>query len=237
MDHNSIFARPSVMALLQRASTVPEGHRLDDASTAMVENTGSAYAMQDISLRAAAAVQEWAETKESDLGEGEGMGDRLLAMLVGIADEDQDGELDEDEQAVAEVAMNEAWAYMESLGAAEADLESLFNSEVAAESNTAAGRLAEFLADALPSDEDASLDELDAFAFGADQSGIFDAVYKKKLVVRGAKKVRVMKRVSGVVRLSGPQKVALRKARNKSHSAKATMRRAKSMRVREAANL
>ena len=41
------------------------------------------------------------------------------------------------------------------------------------------------------------------------------------------------KRISGHVRLSAKQKVAIRKARLKSHSAKAVMRRLKSVRLRK----
>ena len=53
-----------------------------------------------------------------------------------------------------------------------------------------------------------------------------------KMAVRNGKKMRIRKRISGTVRLSAKQKLAIRKARMKSHSAGAMMRRMKSMRMR-----
>ena len=52
-------------------------------------------------------------------------------------------------------------------------------------------------------------------------------------MVRNGKKVRINKRVSGTVRLSAKQKVAIKKARLKSHNARAMLKRAKSMRKRK----
>ena len=61
----------------------------------------------DISMRAVGTVQQWCET--DDLEDGEGLGDRLLAMLVGIADENKDCELDDDEQAIVGMAGEAAY--------------------------------------------------------------------------------------------------------------------------------
>ena len=96
----------------------------------------------------------------------------------------------------------------------------------------------ELLASALPEGEDAAVEDIDAFVFGdgADEAAL-DAVYKMKVAVRGGKKIRIRKRVSGTVRLSAPQKLAIRKAQRKAHSAAATMRRARSNRVRAKAGL
>jgi hypothetical protein len=58
-----------------------------------------------------------------------------------------------------------------------------------------------------------------------------------KMAIRNGKKMRIRKRVSGTVRLSAAQKVGLRKARMKSHSATARMRRAKSMKIRRKSGL
>ena len=71
------------------------------------------------------------------------------------------------------------------------------------------------------------------FGEDEDEGAALDAVYKKKLVVRNGKKVRINKRVSGTVRLSAKQKVAIKKARLKSHNARAMLKRAKSMRKRK----
>lgn len=73
-------------------------------------------------------------------------------------------------------------------------------------------------------------------AFKTDPATL-DAVYKKKIVIRRGKKVRINKRVSGTVRLTAKQKVAVRKMLRKTHSAVAQMRRAKSMRVRQCSGL
>ena len=80
--------------------------------------------------------------------------------------------------------------------------------------------------------------DIDNFAFALnDSDAMFDAVYKKKFVVRGGRKTRVNKRISGKVRLSSGQKMAIRKARMKSHTAAAQLHRMKSMRVRRRSGL
>jgi hypothetical protein len=210
----------------------------------MVAGDAMAYAVQSVSMAAAATVQAWCES--DDITDGEGAADRLMAMLVGIADENKDGELTEDEQLLVDVAANEAWSYMTSKGVAESDLDALFNSDDPAVANEAGARVMEFLCDTLPDGEDASADELDDFAFGSEaQEGIFDAagrpmldaVYKKRFAVRGGKKMMVRKRISGTVRLSAKQKMSIRKAGMKSRGSKAMAKRMKSLRVRKAMNL
>jgi len=69
------------------------------------------------------------------------------------------------------------------------------------------------------------------------EAKVFDATYKKKIVVRRGKKVRINKRVSGTVRLNAKQKMAVKKMLRKSHSAVAQMRRAKSVKIRKRAGL
>jgi hypothetical protein len=66
------------------------------------------YTIADISMSAVSAVQQWAET--DDLDDGESYADRLMALVVGIADANKDGDITEDEQGVLEVALNAAWA-------------------------------------------------------------------------------------------------------------------------------
>lgn len=210
--------------------------RLDGVDENLVTDSASDFASRDLSLRAAGTVQTWVET--DDLDEGEGAADRLLSMLVAISDADDDAELSEDEQAMVSAAAEEAWAYMEAKGVSEADLDTLFNSEDAAAANAAGQRVIEFLAEALPDGDEAAADELDDFAFGsADQASVFDAVYKKKFVVKHGRKMRVNRRISGTVRRTAKQKVAIRKASRKSHGARAMMKRAKSLRVRKSLGL
>lgn len=195
---------------------------LDSADEAMSD--AEKYAATNIALNAVGAVQEWAET--DNLDEGEGYGDRLMAMLVGVADADKNGELTDDEVGVFTAAAESAWDYLSSKGVSDADIEVLLNEF----DNEVADRVRELLVERLPDGEDAAGEEMDAFAFGDGKA--MDAVYKKVMAVRKGKKVRINKRISGTVRLSAKQKLSIRKAVRKAHSAVAQMRRAKSMRVR-----
>ena len=58
-------------------------------------------------MDAVSAIQQWVE--DSDLDDGEGSADRLLALMIGIADSNKDGELSEDEHAVILEALEAAW--------------------------------------------------------------------------------------------------------------------------------
>ena len=190
------------------------------------------YTLRDIKLSAIAVVQQWAET--DDLDDGESYADRLMAMFVGIADANHDGDVTEDEQGVLEVALNAAWDYLVKCGATEEDAGALLNDW----DDEAADRVRDLVASVLPEGDDEASAEIDNFVFSdSDQEPALDAVYKMKTAVRGGKKMRIRKRISGTVRLSAKQKLAIRKARMKSHSAGAQMRRMKSMRMRKKAGL
>ena len=185
------------------------------------------YTIADISMSAVSAVQQWAET--DDLDDGESYADRLMALVVGIADANKDGDITEDEQGVLEVALNAAWDYLVKCGATEEDAGALLNDW----DDEAADRVRDLVASVLPEGDDEASAEIDNFIFSeSDQEPALDAVYKMKMAVRGGKKMRIRKRISGTVRLSAKQKLAIRKARMKSHSAGAMMRRMKSMRMR-----
>ncbi len=190
------------------------------------------YTLRDIKLSAIAVVQQWAET--DDLDDGESYADRLMAMFVGIADANHDGDVTEDEQGVLEVALNAAWDYLVKAGVTEEDAGALLNDW----DDDAADRVRDLVASVLPDGDDAASAEIDSFVFSDDDNApVLDAVYRKTVAVRSGKKVRINKRISGTVRLSAKQKVAIRKARMKSHSAGAMMRRLKSMRLRRKAGL
>lgn len=200
------------------------------------ESAGS-YAVRDIQIKAVSAVQQWLETDEADLGDGETLADRLTALMIGIADADKDGEISDDEADVVQVAMNAAWDYLASKGVPEDDCSALFNDG----DEAAASRVRDFVAGEVP-DGDAADEEIDNFVFSEEDqeplldcvgNAVCDAVYKKTFAIRKGKKVRISKRVSGTVRLSAKQKVAIRKAQMKSHSAAAMMRRLKSMKIRK----
>ena len=185
------------------------------------------YTIADITMSAVSAVQQWAET--DDLDDGESYADRLMALVVGIADANKDGDITEDEQGVLEVALNAAWDYLVKCGATEEDAGALLNDW----DDEAADRVRDLVASVLPEGDDEASADIDNFVFSdSDQEPALDAVYKMKMAVRGGKKMRIRKRISGTVRLSAKQKLAIRKARMKSHSAGAMMRRMKSMRMR-----
>lgn len=200
---------------------------LDSAGEAPELAGADNYTIADITMSAVSAVQQWAET--DDLDDGESYADRLMALVVGIADANKDGDITEDEQGVLEVALNAAWDYLVKCGATEEDAGALLNDW----DDEAADRVRDLVASVLPEGDDESSAEIDNFVFSdSDQEPALDAVYKMKMAVRNGKKMRIRKRISGTVRLSAKQKLAIRKARMKSHSAGAMMRRMKSMRMR-----
>ncbi len=176
------------------------------------------FTMLEISLMANASINEWVES--NDLDEGETLANRLNAMLIGIADADMNGEVGDDEQEVISMAMEAAGNYLDGLGVDEGDIDALLNDL----DDDAAARIQDFLASSMPDAE-----VLD--------SATFDATYKKRAVVRNGKKVWVRKRVSGTVRLSPKQKLSLKKAQRRAHSAGARMHRMKSMKKRKSAGL
>lgn len=192
----------------------------------------SDYVSQDLKLKVAAAIQEWAGTTELD--DGEGYADRLFALLVGIVDADMDGEVSDAEAEVLALAADASWDYLSSKGASDEDLDTLLNDW----DNDVGARVHELLVGKAPDSDESAASDMDDFAFGdgSDEAAL-DAVYKKKLVIRKGKKVRINKRVSGTIRLSAKQKLAVRKMLRKSHNAVATMRRAKSNRVRKQVGL
>lgn len=208
-----------------------EGHKAMDAAGA-----GAEFALADIRATVAATLQTWAVTPADSLDEGETLSARLDAMLIGIADANKDGEITEDESNLIDVAYNAAFDYLVAKGIPEDDISALLN-----EGDEEAGlRVAELLSAEVPEGVEAELADIDGFAFdGESQESVFDsalasldAVYKKAWAVRAGKKVRINKRISGTVRLSAKQKVAIKKAQLKTNSAAARVARMKSLRVR-----
>ncbi len=209
--------------------SVPGRKVLDAVAEASAEG-----ALADIRMAAINTLHAWCETEASDLESGETMADRLFAMTVGIADENKDGEITDDEAGVIDIALNAMFDYLASKGVAEDDASKLLNDG----DNEAADRVCEMLRGALPEGEDESMEDVENFAFDAEaqeplMDSVLDAVYKKRIVIRCGKKVRINKRVSGTVRLSAAQKVAIRKAGMKARSAGARMRRMRSLNLRK----
>ncbi|MDF0606948.1 hypothetical protein HZU77_015030 [Neisseriaceae bacterium TC5R-5] len=232
------MARPDLLYQALSRLHAPSPPLLDSSrdTPSHVLASADSHTAKEIALEAVASIQQWAET--DDLSAGESSTDRLFALLVGIADANKDGEISDDEQEVLDIASEAAWDYLLQCGAADEDIDLLFNGEDADKVDDVAERLRELVLSMLPEGEEAASAEIDQFVFGeTDQEAVFDAVYKMRVAVRGGKKMRIRKRVSGTVRLSAAQKIAIRKARMKSHSAGARMRRMRSMKVRRKSNL
>lgn len=205
---------------------------LDSAASEVAPKGAGDYAAKDIAVKAVATLQAWIETE--DLGGGETLADRLLSMFVGIADENQDGEIDDNEQFIIDVALEAAWDYLLSKGVSEEDCSALLNDW----DNDAAERISDLLAGTSPDGDEGESAELNQFVFGEDALTAMDsAVYKRVFAVRNGKKMRVKKRISGTVRLTAKQKVSIRRAIMKSHSAQAQAHRMRSMRLRSSLGL
>jgi hypothetical protein len=192
---------------------------LDDAT--VVDEDAQNYALTNIAINVAAALQEWATTDDSDLDDGETLATRLLGLLIGLSNPDvDDEELTGDEQDTMDLSLEAAWDYLTDKGVSDDDASALLNDW----DNDAAMRIRDLSASTLA--EVDPVEDIDDFAF--DSARTFDAVYRMKSVIRDGKKTRVNKRVSGKVKLTAKQKLALRKASKKAHTAAATMKRVKS---------
>lgn len=231
-DMGVIGARP----VLDSARRTPQS---EADRIAILDSAGADFAASGLRMDVAAVVQGWATVTADDLAQDETLSDRLYMMLIGLVDEDVDGEMSDDEQAVLLLAMETAYDYMVDHGVTEADALALVNGDGDA---ALAERVQELLKGSLPAEEEDAIKDIDEFAFGGEASAdlfdcVCDAVYRKTMAVRGGKKVRIKKRVSGHVRLSAGQKAALKKARRRAHNANAKLRRMKSMRVRARSGL
>lgn len=205
---------------------------LDPLAAAMLdavkpENAPATLFTDEMRQDAVNIVQEWAE---SELEAGEGFGDRLYALIVGSATEG-DEDLTDDEADYAAAVAELVGDYLEGKGVEAADVDALLSDDPSFDNDVAA-RIHDALLDNLPQGEDAMLDDADNFINGNDDE-MLDAVYKKVVAIRGGRKVRIKKRVSGQVRLTAAQKGAIRKMHKKAFSGAAKMKRAKSMRLRQ----
>jgi hypothetical protein len=177
-------------ALKPKEKEKPVFDAVDDSASLAGAGT---YAEQDIKVKTASAIQQWAEA--DDLDDGETYADRLIALLVGIVDANKDGEVSDDEAMVLDVALNCAFDYLAQYGVDEEDAGLLLNDWDA----DAAERIRDLIAASLPEGEAADAD-IDAFAFGDNQEPMMDAVYKKTIAVRHGRKVKINKRISGTKR-------------------------------------
>lgn len=207
----------------KKPSYTLDGTGKDDAG-----NTDAAakYAADNFSVRAISTLQQWVET--DDLDRGETYADRLMAMVVGLTDENKDGKITGAEQDSINYFLERIWDYISRYGVKDDDISALLNDL----DDDAAERIRDLLARSLPEGKEADADMFN-FVFGDDKTPALDAAYKKVVAVRDGKKKVVHKRVADYISLSAKQKAAIKKAGLKSHTATAEMHRDKSNRMRD----
>lgn len=214
---------------LMEAPAPREDATLDAAEA--LDDAASTHLTQSLRMHAGSVLNTWAETEDDDLDDGETLSDRLFALLVAAVDEDGDEELDEAEQEVMEAALEAAEDYLAAQGVDEDDIDALFDEW----SEDAAVRVRDALAASLPDGDEAD-EGVSGFAFGATES-VFDAArYRDMVSFKQGKKSTRRRRVSGrAKKMSAKQRVALKKARRKSHTSQAKRWRKVSMRKRQKA--
>lgn len=177
---------------------------------------------------AAAIVQQFVET--DDLDEGETLIDRLYGTLAAVVDRDEDGELNEDEEALYAAAIDAAWDYMAELGVAEEDLVKLFDEE----DEEAAERVRSLLIEALPEGE-AAYDSATSFAEGVEPT--LDAVPRGRALNKMIGKTKInskygrmkkTRRLRKWKRANVKQRMALKKASTRAHTGAARVMRSRS---------
>lgn len=217
----------AIAAAVHKASlpAAPQNDAMLDASR-NGEGVPDVVYTEDMRLDAARVVAEWAQS--DDMGEGEGLGERLLALIVGTAAHGE-SDLTDDEVEYAGMIAELVGDYLVDKGIPEDDVDALLGDGDF--DNDVAERVHEGLLDKLPDGEDAMLDDAGRFVDGEDDA-MLDATYRKVIAVRGGKKVRLKKRIAGTVRLTAAQKSAVRKMQRKAFSGGAKIKRAKSMRLR-----
>ena len=220
----SLFAKSPLRALLDSVEPAEERN----AAPAAALFDAAEYEGINARMSVAAIIQEWAHTPDDELDDGETMADRLIGLLAAsVLDDDAEGDLSEDEASLLQAHFEAAGQYLARCGASDADITAALDDGDAG----AADRIADLVAEGDGGDTDEF-----AFSPGENEAAfdsILDAAYRKRTVIRGGVKMRINKRVSGRVRVTGAMRVALRKARSKSHSSAARMNRMRSMKIRK----
>lgn len=226
---------------LQLDNTAGEGLSLSKSAV---------YQEQSIVADALAKFAIWLETADGDLDDGEGLGDRLMSLMVSVADANKNGEIDDDEAEIINIGLNGVAEYMIKKGVSEENAVALLEDF----DNEMAENVRDIMLGTLPDGDDALWGEMDDVIFSDEENeSVFDsaqseamlqtlareknitldAAYRKVFAVRNGKKMRINKRISGTVRLTAAQKTAIRKAQMKSHTGAAQMRRLKSFKLRK----
>ncbi|MBQ9601976.1 MAG: hypothetical protein IJR46_08225 [Neisseriaceae bacterium] len=198
------------------------------------ENDMTAAETANLRLEVAGVIAAWAET--DDLDDDESIVERFDAMMIGIVDADKNGDLDDDELAVLDIAYNIAAEIFTAKGASDEDIDAMLNDG----DSDAGENIHELIINTGADGEDEELNEINATAFDFDEdsdSAVLDATYKRKIAIRNGKKTIIRKRIAGRVRLTAKQKMAIKKMHRKSHSGKARMKRLKSLKRRKAMGL
>jgi len=181
--------------------------------------------LAEIKLKAMSAFDVWESMEEDDLAPDEGYADRLQSLLVGIWSPDKDGDIDDDESYMVDIACDFVEEWLRERGISEEDITAILEEW----DNEAAERVIEFL----QSKDEGAFDNIYGGAYN--QNATFDAAYKKKIVFKDGQKTIKRKRVSGHVKMTPAQKMGLKKAQRKSHNATANRKRMKSKKARKRA--
>lgn len=233
---NDDYMFPTTRVGLERAGMLLESATSTGASRSAGEDAVAEAARSAARAAAMSALLSWIEA-------GDYSYDTLDEAVIVVADLDGDFEISDEEEDY----YNRIWAEMGdallSLGVGVQDAQTLVDGP-GKDADDAAFRVGRKLSDAM--DEERADDDslISGFALGEDallesiaddtqMHGIMEATYKNKKVVRDGQVIVERKRIGGAARLSAAQKAGLRKARRKSHTAAANLKRRKSMRLRQ----
>lgn len=197
----------------------------------VLDAASSAHMTQSQRMHAASVVQQWVETDDDDLDDGETLSDRLYALLAaGVIDTESEDDLTEDEQDALDAVLAATEEYLLSFGVDADDVSSLLDEW----GDDAAGRVRDALAEALP-DPDAAMDSITSFAFDAEAAVVaLDAAYRSVVSFKGGQRTVKRIRTSGRGRkMSAKQKAALRRARMRANTSQSKRRRAMSLKKRK----
>lgn len=210
------------------APLVPEAAKgVLDGVEVVAKDAASQHELTALRLELASALAAWAETEQDDLDGGETYTDRLNALLVSVIDSNKDGEISDKEADCLEIVYNIAAEWLAVKGVDESDISALLNDD----DDEVAENVIDLVRGQLPDGEDAEQKEINDFAGlgSVADSAVMDATYKKAVAFRNGKKTIIKKRVSGKVRLTSAQKMAIAKAQRKANSGPARMKRLKSI--------
>jgi len=174
------------------------------------------FALKQLRSVVMAALLEWVIDSSSSFEE-------LEALLVGVADIDDDGELTEEESAVLDDIQEIAAEALVFMGADASEVEAMFEDQTDDDVLNVLSSIESELDDSTLSDDDM----INSFTF--EQPVFMDAMVRK--VVNGV--VKLVKKPLRKRKMSAQQKAALKKARKKAHSSAARAARKKSMRLRK----